>query len=306
LTPAITAYAAGQTFQFISSASPNTGATTVAVSGLAAKAVQNSGSALTAGQIEASKLYEITYDGTAFQISQAKLGGTGDFSSNTGASVDGEIVLFSGTGGKTGKRATVTGILKATSGVIDTATDGTDILSSTTGIKQGLHTIDIPATAMVARTTSGAASGTTETATNKVMVKTLDFDAAADEFAQFIIRMPESWDEGTVTASFSWSSNVAGTNAVVWGLQAVALSDDDALDTAFGTAQTVTDAQTAQGDIMHTAATSAITIAGTPAAKDLVIFQVYRDADAGGDTLAGDARLHSVQVYYMINAATDA
>ena len=51
---------------------------------------------------------------------------SGDFSSNTSTSVDSEIVLFSGTGGKTGKRATTTGILKGTSGVLSAATAGTD------------------------------------------------------------------------------------------------------------------------------------------------------------------------------------
>ena len=50
----------------------------------------------------------------------------GDFSSNTATSVDGEVVLFSGTGGKTGKRATGSGIAKLTSGVLGTATSGTD------------------------------------------------------------------------------------------------------------------------------------------------------------------------------------
>lgn len=58
--------------------------------------------------------------------------GTGDFSSNTATSVDGELVLFSGTGGKTGKRATTTGLLKATSGVLAAATAGTDYLAPTT------------------------------------------------------------------------------------------------------------------------------------------------------------------------------
>jgi hypothetical protein len=67
-TPAITAYAAGQTFRFTAGASPNTGAATVAVSGLAAKNIYSSGSALAAGAIEAGKQYEIVYDGTQFQI----------------------------------------------------------------------------------------------------------------------------------------------------------------------------------------------------------------------------------------------
>jgi len=46
--------------------------------------------------------------------------GGGDFSSNTSTSVDSEFVLFSGTGGKTGKRATGSGIAISTSGVFST------------------------------------------------------------------------------------------------------------------------------------------------------------------------------------------
>lgn len=52
-------------------------------------------------------------------------GGSGDVVGQA-SSVDSEIALFSGTGGKTIKRATNTGILKAASGVIATATAGTD------------------------------------------------------------------------------------------------------------------------------------------------------------------------------------
>lgn len=56
-------------------------------------------------------------------------GGSGDFSSNTATSVDGEAVVFSGTGGKTGKRLTATGVLKAASGVLSAATAGTDYVA---------------------------------------------------------------------------------------------------------------------------------------------------------------------------------
>lgn len=52
--------------------------------------------------------------------------GSGDVSSNTGTSVDGEIALFNGTTGKSIKRATTTGVLKATSGVLAAAVAGTD------------------------------------------------------------------------------------------------------------------------------------------------------------------------------------
>ena len=59
--------------------------------------------------------------------------GYGDVSSNTSTSVDSELALFSGTGGKTIKRATTTGILKGTSGVISAATAGTDYLAPPSG-----------------------------------------------------------------------------------------------------------------------------------------------------------------------------
>lgn len=52
--------------------------------------------------------------------------GAGDASTNTASSVDSELAIFSGTAGKTLKRATTTGLLKATSGVLAAATIGTD------------------------------------------------------------------------------------------------------------------------------------------------------------------------------------
>ena len=92
----------------------------------------------------------------------------------------------------------------------------------------------------------------------------LDASWEPDVFAQFSIPMPKSWDEGTVTAQFIWTAGATGD--VIWGIQGVALSNDDAVDTAFGTAVTVTDSVTAAGDVMVSGTTSAMTIAGTPAA----------------------------------------
>jgi hypothetical protein len=64
-------------------------------------------------------------DGTA-TINVGTGSGTGDVNSAVVVSVDGEMTLFSGTGGKTIKRATITGLLKATSGVASAAVAGTD------------------------------------------------------------------------------------------------------------------------------------------------------------------------------------
>lgn len=171
------------------------------------------------------------------------------------------------------------------------------------GTPGGTQEIWIPATAMTSRTTSGAAAGSSETSTNKIMVETLDFDDTTDEFAQIRWRMPKRWDEGTVTVGFVWTA--AATGNVVWGAQGVAISNDDPVDSAFGTAQTVTDAVTAANDVMESAATGAITIGGTPAENDFVVFQFYRDADNGSDTLTGDALLLGVVLTITTDANDD-
>lgn len=58
--------------------------------------------------------------------------GSGDASTNTATSVDSEVVLFSSTTGKLLKRATGSGIAKLTSGVLGTATPGTDYVAAGT------------------------------------------------------------------------------------------------------------------------------------------------------------------------------
>jgi len=58
--------------------------------------------------------------------------GTGDVSSNTASSVDGEIALFSGVTGKEIKRATGSGVATITSGVLGTKTNPTGAFVGTT------------------------------------------------------------------------------------------------------------------------------------------------------------------------------
>lgn len=171
----------------------------------------------------------------------------------------------------------------------------------------GKQAVWIPAGAMKARTTNGAAAGSTEMTTNKDMVVTLDFDTSTQEFAQFSIAMPKSWNESTVTFVPHWSHASTTTNfGVVWSLAGVAVSNDDALDVAFGTAQTSTDTGGTTNDYYAGPESSAITIAGTPAENDLVMFQVARVPSDGSDTLAVDARLHGITLYITTNAGNDA
>lgn len=129
LSPAITAYAAGQSFNFTAGAT-NTGATTLAVNGLTAKSIKklDGATALTAGDIVSGGTYRVTYDGTNFVLSSTpkslSLAGTlavtgavtlsstlGVTGTLTGAAITGTNITASGT--LTG--ATAAGAMVATS-----------------------------------------------------------------------------------------------------------------------------------------------------------------------------------------------
>lgn len=158
----------------------------------------------------------------------------------------------------------------------------------------------LSAAGITPRTTGGCAfPATVEMSTNKNNHKVAAFDQTTQEFGQWSYALPSDYGGGTVTATFYWTANSASTNSAVWGLQAVAVADDEALDVAFGTAQEVADANKSTAYKNNiSAASSAITIAGTPAAGELVNWQIYRDPDDGSDTLAADALLIGVMITY--------
>lgn len=92
--------------------------------------------------------------------------GTGDVVSDTTVSVDSEIALFSGSAGKTIKRATGTGIVKITSGVLGTAVAGTDYLSSNQTITISGDATGSGSTAItLALATTGVGAGTYQSVT---------------------------------------------------------------------------------------------------------------------------------------------
>lgn len=133
VSPAITAYAAGQRFIFKANTA-NTGAATLAVSGLSGVAIKkNHDQDLATNDIEAGSIVEVVHDGTVFQMVSvtAATAATGDVT-GPAASVDNELPLFSGTGGKTLKRSTGTGVVRVDSGVVSIDSDVTDLVSAGT------------------------------------------------------------------------------------------------------------------------------------------------------------------------------
>jgi hypothetical protein len=155
----------------------------------------------------------------------------------------------------------------------------------------------IPASAWIPKTTAGCGVDSRETATNDQNFDELLFDTGSDELADALVVMPSNYNNGTVTARFYWTA-ASGSGGVAWGIQGRAFANDDALDTAAGTAQLVTDTLIAANDMHITSATSAVTIGGTPAANTPIQFTIYRDVSDAGDDLAVDARLLGVEILF--------
>jgi hypothetical protein len=170
----------------------------------------------------------------------------------------------------------------------------------------GKHLMPFLARGIEPRTTNGPSEDLDEFGTNKHMRYGLGFDTAADEYAQWDIKMPKSWNESTITFAVDWWHGNTSTNfGVSWGLRAVALGNDDAWDTAFGANVVLSDTGGTNNDIYTTAESSAVTIAGTPAAGDIVRFEIFRQTGNTGDTLAIDAHLHTVSIWITTDASTD-
>jgi len=170
----------------------------------------------------------------------------------------------------------------------------------------GKETIWVPATAMYPNTTSGCADLAQTELSNGPELKTLDFDKSSDEFAQFAVAFPKSWNEGTVTFQAFFTANSTNTGTTSWALQGVALADNGDLNTAFGTAVAPT-AKAMSGtanDLAVTAESGAVTIAGSPSTDEYVFFQISRDVSA--DDLDADAKLLGIKLFFTTDAANDA
>ena len=206
--------------------------------------------------------------------------------------------------GTIGSASDTDAIAIASNGVVNFTQQPT--VSSAAVKVAGKETIWIPAAAMYPESTNGCASLAQVELSNGPELKALDFDKSSDEHAQFTIAFPKSWNEGTITFQAFFTATSTDTGTTAWGLSGVSLSDNGDLNTAFGTTVVAT-AKAHSGtsnDLDVTAESGDVTIAGSPAAGDLCIFQVLRDVSA--DDLDADARLLGIKLFFTTDAANDA
>lgn len=175
MSPTLTAYAAGQLFYYIA-AGANTGAVTLNIDGLGAKAVTRDGStALAAGDINSGEIVVVIYDGTRFQMINAAnsfgnttINGTLTVTGNTGLQANVSITstlsvggTFAVTGAATlGSTLAVTG--KADLPTVSTASINAAVAVVTTGTVTNLTSTS----ASIASVNAGVALLTTATVTD--------------------------------------------------------------------------------------------------------------------------------------------
>lgn len=306
-------------------ASANSNSTTIANNAVTYAKFQQVAALSVVGNGTSSTANAAAVTGTAGQVLRVNDGGTalafGAVNLATAASITGTLGIANGGTGQTTQTSAFDALSPTTTKGDIIVYDGTDNVrlavgatnghvlqvdsTTATGVKWaavtasggGSTNVWIPAAQWIPRTTTGCGIDSRELSTNKINTDELLFDAGTAEYAQAMVVLPNNWNAGTVTAKFFWTAST-GSGAVVWALRARSYADDDAIDQAMGTAQTVTDTLLATNDMHISAATSAITIGGTVANGNAVVFEAYRDATSGSDTLGSDARFLGLQVSY--------
>ena len=160
---------------------------------------------------------------------------------------------------------------------------------------------------MYPSTTNGCSDlAQVETTALRPDLKVLDFAAAADDFAQFSVAFPKSWNEGTITYQPFWTVTGTNTGNVVWQLGGIAVTSDATINTAFGTliATTALAHSGTSNDLMVSAESGAVTIAGSPSTDDVCFFQINLDTSASAQS--GVVRLIGIKIFFTTDAGNDA
>lgn len=164
-------------------------------------------------------------------------------------------------------------------------------------------TVYIDAGVMTLVATDGAEEDTIEYPINDINLDRLLFDDGTLEKRQVKFPMPEDWDLGPVKAMIYWSSDTGSTtgDTVEIGLKAGAFSNGDAIDAALGTGQVISDTLLADNGAnwQITAATPAITIGGTPALHDMIVWEFYRNV-SGTDDMEEDLTIMGARIQYKV------
>lgn len=163
------------------------------------------------------------------------------------------------------------------------------------GGSSGPQPITLPAGAWIMRVTAGAGIDGFEAPTHRQNVDEITFVDTANEFAQAVFY----WPDGASTCTARVSERCTGSSGTVrWRFRARCYTHDQALDQAFGTAQQVDVPRTANGRVLISDATPAITPSGSVTGGALCVLEIERDVSVVGN-FGGLARLLGVRLEWQ-------
>lgn len=336
LAPAITAYAAGQVF-WSRIATANTGASTLNVNAVGAKAIRRrDNSALLANDLIAGQIAGFAYDATSdnfelltpvgqpmglvrnaqsanYTLLATDIGALVDFTSAVTATLTAAATVGAGyyvtirnsSTGQVTISGTVDSLTNLILGPLQSITvysDGSNY-KSISGTNLGRQTIGAPLQAWTATTTSGATSVTLETGANDNMVVGFRFLGSGTEKIQLFIPAPHGADDGKLNASFTDHMDSGSSATAIYALEALAFGSGDALDLAFGSAESAA--------LFHSAASAQyegsitnVTVANAGATKKWWLVQFSRVGGHSSDN-AGSTVVRALKLFYRINRQSD-
>ena len=173
-------------------------------------------------------------------------------------------------------------------------------------LAKGRQTLIIRADEFLPTIANGAALGVRAVATSNIPLATMNFDTTAQEYARAPLALPKKWNKGTVTAEVIWTGAAAGSGGVTFTVGVCAWSDGDNLQTIGGAPANSADTYLG-ADLLHVSpVTTNITVGQTPVDGDLLYVLLSRLVSDANDTLAQDAQVVAVRIFYNVTTSNDA
>jgi len=178
---------------------------------------------------------------------------------------------------------------------------GTD----TVFLKSGKHSIWVPSSAMTPLTTNGCSVLTqVEMTAGRPELQVLDFAADADDFCQFTVAFPKSWNEGTVTFQPFWTVTGTNTGTAVWNLTGISVDDNYAINSGYPSiAATGAKAHSGTSNDLNTSPESGALTITNASVDSVTYFRLSLDTSSSSQT--GTVRLIGLKLFYDINAGND-
>jgi len=132
----------------------------------------------------------------------------------------------------------------------------------------------------------------------------LDFAADADDFCQFTVAFPKSWNEGTVTFQPFWTVTGTNTGTAVWNLTGISVDDNYAINSGYPSiAATGAKAHSGTSNDLNVSAESGGLTITNASVDSVTYFKLSLDTSSSSQT--GTVRLIGLKMFYDINAGND-